>query len=92
MTGLMVASAAALRININTHGRPIPTNKRWHTSNKLCSHPDTLLQAAGSEPSGFVSVPMPRIETRLLDSLGHVEGNREYLACLPHPGFYFVGT
>ena len=28
---LMVARAAALRININTDGRPIPTKKRWRT-------------------------------------------------------------
>ena len=36
-TGLMVARAAALRININTDGRPLPTKKRWRTSSKACA-------------------------------------------------------
>ena len=34
-TGLMVARAGALRININTDGRPLPIKKRWRTSSKL---------------------------------------------------------
>ena len=33
----MVARAAALRININTDGCPLPTKKRWRTSSKLCA-------------------------------------------------------
>ena len=36
-TGLMVARAAALRVNINTDGRPLPTKKRWRLSRKLCA-------------------------------------------------------
>ena len=36
-TGLMVARAAALRIHINTDGRPLPTKKRWRTSSKACA-------------------------------------------------------
>ena len=34
-TGLMVARAVALRININSDGRQIPTKKAWRTSTSL---------------------------------------------------------
>ena len=33
----MVARAAALRTNINTDGRPLPTKKRRRTSSKHCA-------------------------------------------------------
>ena len=33
----MVAGAAALYINIDTDGRPLPIKKRWRTLNKLCA-------------------------------------------------------
>lgn len=33
----LVARATALRININSDGRLLPTKKRWRTSNKLCA-------------------------------------------------------
>ena len=36
-TGLMVARAAALRVNINIDGRPLRTKKRWRTSSKACT-------------------------------------------------------
>ena len=36
-TGLMIVRPAALRIDMNTDGRPLPTEKRWRTSSKLCA-------------------------------------------------------
>ena len=33
----MVARAAALQVNINIDGRPLPTKKRWRTSSKACA-------------------------------------------------------
>ena len=37
-TGVMVASDAALHMNINTDGCPIPTKNRWEMSNKVFAH------------------------------------------------------
>ena len=64
-TGLMVARAAALRVNINTDGRPLPTKKRWRTSSKACaphllstacapslSHPIDLVQGVALSRQG----------------------------------------
>ena len=33
----MVARAGALRIDINTDGRLLPTKRRWRTSSKACA-------------------------------------------------------
>ena len=48
--GLMVARAAALQVNINIDGRPLPTKKRWRTSSKACS-PHLLHACAPSSTS-----------------------------------------
>ena len=47
-TGLMVARAAALCININTDSRPMTTSQRRRTSSSLCAPP--LLSAACCVP------------------------------------------
>ena len=48
----------------------------------LSSKAQALLQAAGSETSSFVLVPLSKIGTLLLASLGGKEENQE-LSCLP---------
>ena len=54
----------------------------------LSSKAQALLQAAGSEPSSFVLVPLSKIETLLLASLGGKGKNRYPLACLRNAGFH----
>ena len=61
----------------------------------LSSKAQILLQAAGSEPSRFVPVPLSRFETHLLDSLANIVENRRFLmhlACRRNPGVKFPVT
>ena len=54
----------------------------------LSSEAQALLQAAGSETSSFVLVPLSKIGTLLLASLGGKGKNRNSLACLINAGSY----